>query len=288
MSPPLAVESQVQALTELYNSIQNARHYPRDLLKTAIVPNPLPLTPPSLSLYSQQLKDIAFTFRSDAVQSALRAAQESERADGQNIMNHVRRENRKRRRPPSPESPQPYTVIERQSSSFFPVTRDDLTPLKSSELIEYIRQFNKEHSSYKLGIWQGTRSFVKDVKNPAILRFTIKDVLTAYLTVSYTVNDLALLVESVTAFGPRERRLPHSQSEYSVYRMLSQELGRMIHSDPQVGLQKFMTLLCSYENMFTARCDKCQRVLCVEGHVAAVERVWNESNEQWEPRHVSC
>ncbi|KAJ4468208.1 hypothetical protein J3R30DRAFT_1684217 [Lentinula aciculospora] len=288
MSPPPAVESQVQALTDLYNSIQNARHYPRDLLKATVLPNPLPLTPPSLSLYSQQLKDIAHTLRSDAVQAALRAAQESQKADGQNIMNNVRRENRKRRRPASPESPQPYTVTERQSSSLFPVTKDDLTCLKSSELVEYIRQFNKEHSSCKLGIWQGTRSSNKDVKNPATLRFTIKDVLTAYLTVSYTTSDLALLVESVTTFGPRERKLPHSQSEYSVYRMLSQEFGRMIHSDPQVGFQKFITLLCSYENMFTMRCDKCQRVLCVEGHVAAVERVWNESNGQWEPRHISC
>ncbi|KAJ3848448.1 hypothetical protein EV368DRAFT_49276 [Lentinula lateritia] len=287
MSPP-AVESQVQALTDLYNSIQNARHHPRDLLKTAISPNPLPLTHPSLLLYSQQLKDIAHTLRTDAVQSALRAAKESEKADGQNIMNNVRRENGKRRRPPSPESPQPYTVIERQSSSLFPVTKDDVAPLKSPELIEYIRQFNKKNSSYKLGIWQGTRSSTRDLKNPAILRFTIKDVLTAYVTVSYTSNDFVLLVESVTTFGPRERKLPHSQSDYSVYRMLSQEFGRMIHSDPQVGLQKFMTLLCSYENMFTMRCDKCQRVLCVEGHVAAVERVWNESDGQWQPRHVSC
>ncbi|KAJ3776495.1 hypothetical protein FB446DRAFT_721172 [Lentinula raphanica] len=239
MSPPLALESQVQALTDLYNSIQNARHYPRELLKNTIVPNPLTLAPPSLSLYSQQLKDIVHMLRSDAVQSALRAAQESEKTDGQNIMNNVRRENRKRRRPPSPESPQPYTVIERQSSSLFPATEDSAL-LKSSELVEYIRQFNKEHSSCRLGIWQGTRSSIRDVKNPAILRFTIKDVLMAYLTVSYTVNDLSLVVESVTAFGPRERKLPHSQSEYSVYRMLSQELGRMIHSDPQVGLQKFM------------------------------------------------
>lgn len=79
----------------------------------------------------------------------------------------------------------------------------------------------------------------------------------------------------------------------------------MIHSDPQVGLQKFMvslgaffpffralntnqTLLCSYENMFTMPCEKCQRVLCAEGHVAAVERVWNESKGYWEARHVSC
>ncbi|KAE9401569.1 hypothetical protein BT96DRAFT_880149 [Gymnopus androsaceus JB14] len=287
MSPP-PVESQVQVLTDLYNSIQNARHFPRDLLKTATVSNALPLTSPSLSLYSQQLKDIAQNLRSDAVQTALRAAQDSAKADGKNITNNVRRENRKRRRPPSPESPQPYTATEQQSSSLFSSSKDDVAPLKSQELIEYIRQFNKEHSSCKLGIWQATRSSSKDLKNPAILRFSIKDVLTTYLTVSYTADDPTLSVESVTAFGPRERKLPHSQSEYSVYRTLSQEFGRMIHSDPQVGLQRFMTLLCSYENMFTMRCEKCQRVLCAEGHVAAVQRVWNENKEYWEARHVSC
>lgn len=96
MSPP-PVESQVQVLTDLYNSIQNARHFPRDLLKTAIVSNALPMASPTLSLYSQQLKDIAQNFRSDAVQTALRAAQDSAKADGQNITNNVRRENRKRR-----------------------------------------------------------------------------------------------------------------------------------------------------------------------------------------------
>lgn len=109
------------------------------------------------------------------------------------------------RRPPSPESPQPYTATEQQSSSLFSSSKDDVAPLKSQELIEYIRQFNKEHSSCKLGIWQATRSSSKDLKNPAILRFSIKDVLTTYLTVSYTADDPTLSVESVTAFGPRER-----------------------------------------------------------------------------------
>lgn len=221
MSPP-PVESQVQVLTDLYNSIQNARHFPRDLLKTAIVSNALPMASPTLSLYSQQLKDIAQNFRSDAVQTALRAAQESAKADSQNITNNVRRENRKRRslyfcegqsrtenwtvsrRPPSPESPQPYTTTEQQSSSLFSSSKD-VASLKSQELIEYIRQFNKEHLSCKLGIWQATRSSGKDLKNPAVLRFSIKDVLTAYLTVSYTTDNPTLSVESVTAFGPRER-----------------------------------------------------------------------------------
>ncbi|KIK67091.1 hypothetical protein GYMLUDRAFT_37131 [Collybiopsis luxurians FD-317 M1] len=286
--PPLPVESQVQALSDLYNSIQNARDLPRELLNTAIVSNSLPLSSPSLSLYSQQLRDIAQTLRSDVVQSALRAANDSAQADGQNITNNVRRENRKRRRAPSPESPQPYIVPDSQSSGLFPSSKENMTPLKSHEFMDYIRQFNKEHSLCKLGIWQAIRSSSKGLKNPAILRFSIKDVMTAYLTVSYTASEPALCVENVTAFGPREKKLPHSQSEYSVYRILSQELARMIHSDPQVSLQLFMTLLCSYENMFTMRCDKCERVLSVEGHAVAVKRVWNEEKGEWEGRHTSC
>ncbi|KAF5389434.1 hypothetical protein D9757_004310 [Collybiopsis confluens] len=281
MTPPLPVESQVQALTELYNRVQKSRQLPGDLLKSAIVSNSLSLSSPSLSLYSQQLKDIGQTLLSDTVQTALRSADASAQADGQNISNNVRRENRKRRRAPSPESPQPYTgVAEDQDCSLFPLSKQDVVALKRQDLIEYVREFNKGPVSGKLGIWQATRSASREIKNPGILRFSVKDVLTAYLTVSCCGDDPALLVENVTAFGPREKKLPHSQSDYSVYRILSQEVGRMIHSDPQVALQTFMTLLCSYENLFTMRCDKCERVLSVEGHGVAVKRVWNEGNSE--------
>jgi hypothetical protein len=40
--------------------------------------------------------------------------------------------------------------------------------------------------------------------SPIILRFTIEDVLTAYVSLVYSRLEDPLLVESVTAFGPRE------------------------------------------------------------------------------------
>lgn len=40
--------------------------------------------------------------------------------------------------------------------------------------------------------------------SPAILRFTIEDVLTSYVSLVFTRLEDSLVVESVTAFGPRE------------------------------------------------------------------------------------
>lgn len=44
----------------------------------------------------------------------------------------------------------------------------------------------------------------RKLTSPAILRFTIEDVLTAYVSLVFTCLEDPLLVESVTVFGPRE------------------------------------------------------------------------------------
>lgn len=97
---------------------------------------------------------------------------------------------------------------------------------------------------------------------PTIIRVTIPDVLTAYVT---AVREGALggrlLTESVTVFGPRERvcrsasvpgycaelqitqKSPHSQSEFVVYRAVSQQVGKMLESDPLVAVERVVVCM---------------------------------------------
>ena len=94
---------------------------------------------------------------------------------------------------------QPKTV------SLFPVIADEplQRPLQVNGLSDYIRNFNKTNL-YKLHIWsriKGSTTF----SNPVVVRFTIPDVLTAFITLSYSDNHPALITQTVTAFGPRER-----------------------------------------------------------------------------------
>jgi hypothetical protein len=107
------------------------------------------------------------------------------------------------RRPPSPESPQPYIPYDKRSTSLFPVTSGDPPPLRADELPDYIREFNRTHSC-KLHIWTRIRGATQ-LSNPAVVRFTIRDVLVGYVTMAYILDDPVLVTESVTVFGPREK-----------------------------------------------------------------------------------
>lgn len=69
--------------------------------------------------------------------------------------------------------------------------------------MRYARQFNNTQQKCRLHIWEKTRGRRQDT--PRILRFTIPDVLTAYLTLGYSSADKAAIVQMLTAFGPRER-----------------------------------------------------------------------------------
>ncbi|EPQ57369.1 hypothetical protein GLOTRDRAFT_58681, partial [Gloeophyllum trabeum ATCC 11539] len=77
----------------------------------------------------------------------------------------------------------------------------------------------------------------------------------------------------MTAFGPREKKSPHTRSDYVIYEKLSQQVAKMLQSHPTVCFQTVMGLLSSYEGLFTQRCATCQRVLSAEGHVPPVARL---------------
>ncbi|KAL0580300.1 hypothetical protein V5O48_001717 [Marasmius crinis-equi] len=256
----MSVENHIQNLQDVYNKVQALRQFPQTLIKAPTSPLSLPKGT-SLNSQYQQIKDIAQALKDDPVQEALRAAKASESANGLKGAVNLRRENRKRRRvrAPSPESPQPYVAPDRQGASLFPPPTADEASLKACDLFDYIRRFNREHSS-KLHVWKPTRTWSspETVDQPVMLRFCIEDIFTAFLTVDQSA-DTTLITESVTVFGPREKvsrfsqmlrareltavkRLPHSQSEYVVYQSISQQLTKMIHSHPQVPLQTLLLL----------------------------------------------
>jgi len=281
------LQGQIRCLSELYNSLQSLRQVPSLVVRPPIS-NSFKLPTKAARQEFKELKDFAERLCSDPVQGALSTARNSEKADKGEIISSGRREfSLKRRRPPSPESPKPYVSPDRKTSSLFPKEDDEPSPLHADGLPDYIRQFNRSNTSV-LHIWSRTRQ----PTNPIIVRFTIDNVLTAFITLGSGGEDPTLLVETVTAFGPRERKYPHSQSDYTAYHGLSQQVAKMVQSQPRVSFQAVMNLLCSYEGMFIDRCTSCERILSMEGHAPPVARIWTEGKEgdkgRWQPRHVSC
>ncbi|TFK54049.1 hypothetical protein OE88DRAFT_1624438 [Heliocybe sulcata] len=302
-SPALAaLEEKLQSLRDLHNRLQAIRVgqvFPSLLRPPPTIGLQVPSFHEPLERKVETLKEVGEFVKSEKVQEALKAAGESEKADKSELTMSWRRENRKRRRAPSPESPQPYHSFQPKSTFLFPVLEHETTPLKVDDLASYIRDFNRtpEHTHCKLHIWTPTGNKIQKIGNPAIVRFTIRDVLTAYVTAAHDPDTRVLAVETVTAFGPREKKSPHSQSEYVAYQKLSQHIARMLQSHPTVCFQTVMGLLVSYEGLFTQQCASCERVLSAEGHVPPVARLWIESalgseagkgGTNWQPRHVTC
>ncbi|KZP34294.1 hypothetical protein FIBSPDRAFT_771790 [Athelia psychrophila] len=288
----LALEERIQVLTNLHNRFQSLRPLPSFAIR--------PQLGSVRGADFASLKEVEDLVRSERVQEALCAAKESEKKDRSELGSNFRRESRKRRRPPSPESPQPYVSFQPKTSSLFPVSEDDPAPLRIDQLPGFIRDFNQSNPS-KLHIWSPRNQDAKQLCNPVILRFTIRDVLTAFVTLGFTDDDTVLVTQTATAFGPRERKSPHSQSDYIAYQNLSQQISHMIQSYPRVSFQSIMSLLRSYSGIFVDQCTLCQRVLSVEGHVPPVARLWidatgpgagAESSEGekgfWQPRHTIC
>lgn len=243
----------------------------------------------------QNIKDFTQTVQSDPIQDVLKAAKESATKDSSDLdFSHRRVRNVKQRRaPPTPESPQPHRFFQPRLTPLFPPDPSQSHPVQLNSLPEYIRDYNQSHP-HRLHIWTPTvRPDEHNLPDPVTVRFTIRDVLMVYLTLGTVSPNNTVIVESMTAFGPREKKPPHAQSSFSVYLRLSEHLAKMLQFQPLASLQLVLVLLASYEDLFIRRCSACERVTSSEGHVPPVARVWKADSREagdghWDARHPSC
>lgn len=295
------VQSQIDLLADLNKRLQTLRQLPGGVLRSELVSNP------SQVLQTLTLKDIfgksAEDLRTlhaaaieDKVQDALKAAAESERRDDSEIKDVHEKESQKRRRSPTPESPRPYLPLQRKVAVPFPPLPAGTPPLTLRDLPAYIREFNSTSTKkVLLHVYLAPGHESRSITVPVTLRFLIPNVLRAFITLGHeggidgVVPEMsALVVESFTVFGSREKKPPHSQSEFIVFQKLSQWVVRVLQSSPRVPVQSFMDMLVTYENLFLDKCSLCERFLSAEGYLPPVARVRQEEHGTWDPQHGTC
>ncbi|KAH9083893.1 hypothetical protein EDB83DRAFT_57913 [Lactarius deliciosus] len=297
------VQSQIDVLTDLSRRLQAVRQFPSGLLRSEhtsgenqVLQVPLSSTlKGNFSKYVEDLRTLHVAVVEEKVQEVLRTAAESERRDSNGIKDTSEKEvTQKRQRSPTPESPRPYLAFQHKVSSPFPPLAADEIPLTLRELPAYVQEFNATHTKMLLHIYLASGRESRNITVPVVLRFLIPDVLRAFITLGHeertngAVSETpALMVESLTVFGSREKKPPHSQSEFTVFQKLSQWVVRMLQSSPCVPVQSFMGMLVAYESLFLEKCPLCQRFLSVEGYLPPVARVRREDGT-WEPRHATC
>ncbi|KAH9176769.1 hypothetical protein EDB89DRAFT_1939806 [Lactarius sanguifluus] len=297
------VQSQIDVLTDLSRRLQAVRQFPSGLLRSEhtsgenqVLQVPLSSTlKGSFSKYVEDLRTLHVAVVEEKVQEVLRTAAESERRDSNGIKDTREKEvTQKRQRSPTPESPRPYLAFQHKVSSPFPPLAADEIPLTLRELPAYVQEFNATHTKMLLHIYLASGRESRNITVPVVLRFLIPDVLRAFITLGHeertngaVPETPALMVESLTVFGSREKKPPHSQSEFTVFQKLSQWVVRMLQSSPCVPVQSFMGMLVAYESLFLEKCPLCQRFLSVEGYLPPVARVRRDDGT-WEPRHATC
>lgn len=227
-----ALEGKITLLTELTMRVESLRQTPTYLRPTAAGTAPVAIptsvqSPTQTALIRQSfqhIKEFSDKMQSEPVQDVLKSVKESQTKDKNTLNFRHRRKNLKReyvavnlfvlhqdneptciaRRPPSPESPQPYRSFQPKTSPFPP---DDVAsaPLQMENLVDFIQSYNRSNP-FRLHIWTATpRLSGQKLPDQVIVRFTIRDVVTIFLTVGSAPPDSAIVVEGATAFGPREK-----------------------------------------------------------------------------------
>ncbi|KIJ49708.1 hypothetical protein M422DRAFT_28070 [Sphaerobolus stellatus SS14] len=306
------LQNHANHLNGLVERINSLRKIPGLLLA------PSALTGSQLEQGFEQIKDLKGVIEADTTQSTLKLAQESfsESSDGVGVESTTQSRKRKRPPTPTPESSRPPPSA--PDYIFPPSSRQ--TRLTVGDLPSFIRSHNASGSLIKLHIWSPTRhepqnkpdapSWLLNSKE-VIIRASIPDVMYVYMRFEVedtgspgSASQKTLLIENISAFGPGERKSPHSQSDYMVFQKLSQHLAWMIQAEPNVQLDSLVGLFASYDDLFVSQCTACHRVLS-EGHYPPVCRIWvlprktvhqkengtaEETSEggKWEPRHRTC
>ncbi|KZT04606.1 uncharacterized protein LAESUDRAFT_760900 [Laetiporus sulphureus 93-53] len=284
----LTLQAKLQILNEMNARLQALRKIPAHLvrqpkstnisLSPSLHPVLHPHPEPSLRQDIQDVKDFAETVRSEKVQEALVHARDSEKKDKSDLDLHRPRVIRKRKRQSTPESPRSYNNPQPQRTSLFSPAHDSVPPVNISELIDFVREFNKTNPKIRLQIVAADRH--RPLVCPILVRFTIRDIATVFLTLDS--KDDSVLIKP-----------PHSHSDFIVFQKLSQQVTKMILSQPQISVRVVLELLCSYQHVFTQRCTYCERILSAEAPIPAVARVWSDKASDgttpgWQPWHPTC
>ncbi|GJJ06236.1 hypothetical protein Clacol_000426 [Clathrus columnatus] len=291
------LENYVTHLTSLLDRVNALRNQPSSLL----MPSTFIRTEAEQGF--EQINNAKTEIKQLTIQTPLKLAYDAFPTSLEDItISGARMLNRKRARPPSPTPESPRLAVATPDLIFPQISRP---PLTVSELPSYIREHNKANFPSKIYIWTHARPDPNQpnklplLQDRITLRISILDVLYAYVRFEVEgaddedirmIGDVTkgkLMVETATVFGPRERKLPHSQSDFAVFQKISQHIAWLIQAQPEVELQNIV-------------CTICHRILSEEGHFPPVCRIWTTSRKpkdspisdepegKWEPRHRTC
>ncbi|KZV95141.1 hypothetical protein EXIGLDRAFT_766529 [Exidia glandulosa HHB12029] len=168
--------------------------------------------------------------------------------------------------------------------------RDELPPedpsrvrVTTTSLPAFIQAHNKAGATPKLHIWAAKAS--KGSTSSVVVRMSVADVLVAFVTFEDTGTEL--VVEAVSVFGPREKKPVYSQSDFAVFRKMSQHIVRLVRQAGEVSLQRTIILFQAYSEIFEAHCTSCKRVVSETDHIPAVEISFSPGNGRVF-RHTTC
>ncbi|KAI0063695.1 hypothetical protein BV25DRAFT_1837624 [Artomyces pyxidatus] len=296
MQPHHPARAHIDALADLAKRLRALRALPALLLR----PDPAPNADLGVAALADALRraqdDVRAARRAalaPAAQDALAAAHASERTDRTGVRAPMRR--MKRRRSRTPESPREYPAFHARAPALFPAHTAPPRRLALRDVPGFVRAFNAAPGRRaRLHVWRADGARAQGLAAPVVLRLLLPDVLTAFVTLGLPGGagaEEGLVVENVTAFGAREKKLPHAQSDFGVFQKLSQQILRMVQAAPRVPVEELMHMLETYQSLFSAQCVVCSRVLSAEGYIPPVARVWRAQGAGpgvWEPQHVTC
>jgi hypothetical protein len=291
MSYPTLSE-QIGKLEILQKEVQKLRAIPIGLLQTGVT-RKSDASNPSAADALKAVRQIAQDGLSDGIQAALQQAKQSLELDGSDL-NWTRRQEKRKTRwerqlwclsadlviciSRHDEVPPAYSRVEdrkKGTKSVFPPLAE--APVEMEGLPEWAREFNRSHTHCKVRI------------RGQLLRVTLPDVMTVYMTFGAS-PDHGVSVETIRVLGPREaRRGPYGQSQYTVFKLVSQQLATVLEAEQEFGcvkLQNLIALVASYSSLFISPCNVCGRVIPAESHVPAVVRRWEGGD--WIGEHVTC
>ncbi|KAG8694165.1 hypothetical protein FRC08_008669 [Ceratobasidium sp. 394] len=266
------LETQVNVLASLITRLATVRE-----VSAGNLPVHLRSAITNVSSFAQELA-------SSEVQDALAMAEMEHNVRATDLQNSRREIRQKRKqvdtappakRPPTKTQPYPPRVT---GQTDVVLTRDTLPAFSES--------FNRANPNASVSIWTQTDS---TATHHSALRIVVPNVLVGYVSLrNGRGQDHSLKPDSVSVVGIREQR---ATSEFSVFRSISQYIFKAMAENKDISIPDLVSLVASYQNLYSATCDKCNRICSTQDNTPTVIRVWTETDQaQWIPRcyHESC